>query len=56
MRLATFIAYLRATLEPSEARVLVELPGGQMALVRGVTSKNGEVIIETTLDAREELT
>jgi len=54
MRLERLHNLLHATLESATARVLVELPNGQYALVRGVTSRNGEVILETTLDAREE--
>lgn len=46
---------MAATLEGADARVLVQLPDGrQHALIRGVTSRNGEIIIETTQDAREE--
>jgi hypothetical protein len=53
--LSKTIAYLHATLEPLHARVLVELPNGEIGLIRGITSKNGEIIIQATMDAREEL-
>jgi hypothetical protein len=49
------ISLLHATLEPADARVLIQLPSGKMGLIRGVTSRNGEIIILTTLDAREEI-
>lgn len=49
------IGLIYATLEPPDARVLVQLPSGETGLVRGVTSRNGEIVILTTLDAREEI-
>lgn len=55
MNLRKFVSLLHATLEPRYARVLIELPNGDVGLVRGVTSRNGEVIILTTMDAREEM-
>ena len=50
-----FVSLIFATLEPYTARVVIQLPNGDYALVRGVTSANGEVIIQTTTDAREEI-
>lgn len=47
-------ALVNATLEPPTARVLVQLPTGEHAVVRGVTSRNGEIIIQASLDARHE--
>lgn len=50
-----FVSLIFATLEHYTAQVYVKLPTGELALVRGVTSVNGDIIIETTLDVREEL-
>lgn len=50
-----FVALVFATLEPHTSHVVVEMSNGEIGLVKGVTSKNGEVVIQVTMDAREEM-
>lgn len=47
------IEELRLTGQQYDAAVVVQLPTGEFALIRSVDALNGEIVIATTLDARQ---